>query len=124
MGITAIWAEGNLEGPKPNNHSGSASLPFGVSTPSAASPTGVDLLLPLTVGNDGMEPDEFARAIYHCGDFKTWDGMCTVSQVRRRSTEELFVLWPFLTIQSDPSRERGSRMRLRVEKGGKGWALL
>lgn len=35
----------------------------------------------LAVGDDSMGPEEFARAVYHCGDLKTWDGMCSVSQV-------------------------------------------
>lgn len=36
----------------------------------------------VSVGNDGMGPEEFARAVYHCGDTKTWDGMCPVSPVK------------------------------------------
>lgn len=35
----------------------------------------------LAAGDDSMSPEEFARAVYHCGDIKTWDGMCPVSQV-------------------------------------------
>jgi len=36
----------------------------------------------LSVGDDSLGPEEFARALYHCGDLKTWDGMCPVPQVR------------------------------------------
>lgn len=35
----------------------------------------------LSIGDDSMGPEEFARAVYYCGDLKTWDGMCPVSQV-------------------------------------------
>lgn len=35
----------------------------------------------LSIGDDAMGPEEFARAVFHCGDLKTWDGMCPVSQV-------------------------------------------
>lgn len=44
----------------------------------------------LAVGDDSMGPEEFARAVYHCGDLKTWDGMCPVSQVH--SSRWLFTL--------------------------------
>ena len=37
----------------------------------------------LAIGDDSMGAEEFARAVYHCGDLKTWDGMCSVSQVVR-----------------------------------------
>lgn len=35
----------------------------------------------LSIGDDCMGPEEFARAVFHCGDLKTWDGMCPVAQV-------------------------------------------
>ncbi|CAM9446703.1 unnamed protein product [Scytosiphon promiscuus] len=34
----------------------------------------------LSIGDDSMGPEEFARAVFHCGDLKTWDGMCPTSQ--------------------------------------------
>lgn len=34
------------------------------------------------VGEAYMELSEFLRAIFHCGNVKTWDGMCPVPQVR------------------------------------------
>lgn len=35
----------------------------------------------LSIGDDSMGPEEFSRAVFHCGDLKTWDGLCPVSQV-------------------------------------------
>ncbi|CAN0148437.1 unnamed protein product, partial [Hapterophycus canaliculatus] len=34
----------------------------------------------LSIGDDSLSPEEFARVVFHCGDLKTWDGMCPVSQ--------------------------------------------
>ncbi|CAM9171438.1 unnamed protein product, partial [Ectocarpus sp. 12 AP-2014] len=34
----------------------------------------------LSIGDDSMDPEEFSRVIFHCGDLKTWDGLCPVSQ--------------------------------------------
>lgn len=52
----------------------------------------------LAVGDESMGPEEFARAVYHCGDLKTWDGMCSVSQVfvacRSSLATELWCTWP------------------------------
>ncbi len=45
----------------------------------------------LFVGDDSLGPEEFARALYHCGDLKTWDGMCPVAQVRVSGHDGPFV---------------------------------
>ncbi|CBN80162.1 hypothetical protein Esi_0116_0029 [Ectocarpus siliculosus] len=34
----------------------------------------------LSIGDDSMGPEEFSRAVFHCGDLKTRDGLCPVSQ--------------------------------------------
>ncbi|CAB1099084.1 unnamed protein product [Ectocarpus sp. CCAP 1310/34] len=34
----------------------------------------------LSIGDDSMDPEQFSRAVFHCGDLKTWDGLCPVSQ--------------------------------------------
>lgn len=106
MCILAIWTGGAGElHPNPTSTStifnsqdaagsvdkNASTAALGISTPSArgtgggvttgaAGPTGGGLVL-VSAGSDDMGPEEFARAVYHCGDTKTRDGMCPVSRV-------------------------------------------
>ena len=54
---------------------------------------GGDVLL--YVGKDSMPLEDFTRVVFHCGDLKTWDGVCPISQVLVDGVDEVERAWSF-----------------------------
>lgn len=83
MGLVAIWDGGGRANNKLLDVNASAATPGGLATIVTRAEAGAHL----AVGDDAMGHSEFARAIYHCGNIKSWDGMCPVSQVGHRCVQ-------------------------------------